>query len=85
MNVLSNSDAFAGLSNGHFLSKTPGACKTWDINADGYCRADAVASIVLKRLEDAVSDNDNILGELVFFPLRLIIKKAYIVTDSAFS
>lgn len=65
MNVLSNSDAFAGLSNGHFLSKTPGACKTWDVNADGYCRADAVASIVLKRLEDAVSDNDNILGELV--------------------
>jgi hypothetical protein len=37
-NVLTNSDAFAGLSNGHFLSKTPNACKTWDADADGYCR-----------------------------------------------
>lgn len=63
MNVLTNSDAFCGLSQGHFLSKTPGACKTWDVNADGYCRADAVASIVMKRLEDAEADNDNILGK----------------------
>jgi acyl transferase domain-containing protein len=62
MNVLTNSDAFAGLSNGHFLSKTPNACKTWDSEADGYCRADGVVSFVLKRLEDAEADNDNILG-----------------------
>lgn len=62
MNVLTNSDAFAGLSHGHFLSKTPGACKTWDCDADGYCRADGIGSIVLKRLEDAEADNDNVLG-----------------------
>lgn len=62
MNVLTNSDAFAGLSHGHFLTKTPNACKTWDSEADGYCRADGIGSIVLKRLEDAVADNDNILG-----------------------
>ncbi|KAI9376384.1 hypothetical protein BJX61DRAFT_392728 [Aspergillus egyptiacus] len=62
MNVLTNSDAFAGLSHGHFLSKTPGACKTWDVNADGYCRADGMGSIVMKRLEDAEADNDNIIG-----------------------
>ncbi|KAL4776690.1 hypothetical protein BDW60DRAFT_213360 [Aspergillus nidulans var. acristatus] len=62
MNVLTNSDAFAGLSHGHFLSKTPGACKTWDVNADGYCRADGIGSIVMKRLEDAEADNDNIIG-----------------------
>ncbi|KAI0403087.1 putative polyketide synthase [Xylaria palmicola] len=62
MNVLTNSDAFAGLSHGHFLSKTPNACKTWDSEADGYCRADGVASLVMKRLEDAEADNDNILG-----------------------
>ncbi|KAK8050737.1 Type I Polyketide synthases (Type I PKS) [Apiospora phragmitis] len=61
-NVLTNSDAFAGLSNGHFLSKTPNACKTWDSEADGYCRADAIASVVMKRLEDAIADNDRILG-----------------------
>ncbi|KAK2594652.1 hypothetical protein QQS21_007628 [Conoideocrella luteorostrata] len=65
MNVLTNSDAFAGLSNGHFLSKTPGACKTWDCDADGYCRADGVATVILKRLEDAEADNDNILGVIL--------------------
>ncbi|KAK4494421.1 hypothetical protein PRZ48_014719 [Zasmidium cellare] len=62
MNVLTNSDAFAGLSNGHFLTKGPNACKTWDSEADGYCRADAIGSLVMKRLEDAEADNDNILG-----------------------
>ncbi|MCJ1247985.1 Atrochrysone carboxylic acid synthase Agnpks1 [Trapelia coarctata] len=65
MNVLTNSDAFAGLSHGHFLSKTPNACKTWDCEADGYCRADGIASIVMKRLEDAEADNDNILGVIL--------------------
>lgn len=65
VNVLTNSDAFAGLSRGHFLSKIPGACKTWDCNADGYCRADGVISLVMKRLEDAQADNDNILGVIL--------------------
>ena len=65
MNVLSNSDAFAGLSQGHFLSKTPNACKTWDCEADGYCRADGVCSLVMKRLEDAEADNDNIIGVIL--------------------
>ena len=65
MNVLTNSDAFAGLSNGHFLTKTPNACKTWDCTADGYCRADGIGSIVLKRLEEAEADNDNILGVIL--------------------
>lgn len=64
VNVLTNSDAFAGLSNGHFLSKT-GGCKTWDSGADGYCRGDGIGSIVLKRLEDAEADHDNILGVIL--------------------
>jgi monodictyphenone polyketide synthase len=62
VNVLTNSDAFAGLSTGHFLTKGHNACKTWDDTADGYCRADGVGSMVIKRLEDAEADNDNILG-----------------------
>ena len=37
MNIISNSDVYAGLSKGHFLSPT-GGCKTWDEAADGYCR-----------------------------------------------
>ncbi|EDP47078.1 hypothetical protein KXW98_000949 [Aspergillus fumigatus] len=61
LNILTNSDGFAGLSRGHFLSKT-GGCKTFDCNADGYCRADGIGSIVLKRLDDAQRDNDHIFG-----------------------
>lgn len=65
VNVLTNCDGFAGLSQGHFLTKGPNACKTWDVLADGYCRADAIGSLVMKRLEDAEADNDNILGVIL--------------------
>jgi len=47
-----------------FLSKT-GGCKTFDANADGYCRADGVGTVVLKRLDDAETDNDNILAVIL--------------------
>lgn len=63
-NVLTNPDIFSGLSRGHFLSKT-GSCKTFDNDADGYCRGDGVATVILKRLEDAVMDNDPILGVIL--------------------
>lgn len=63
-NVLTAPDIFAGLSRGQFLSKT-GSCKTWDSKADGYCRADGVGSIVLKRLDDAITDKNNILGVIM--------------------
>ncbi|KAF1920326.1 hypothetical protein BDU57DRAFT_525429 [Ampelomyces quisqualis] len=61
LNVLTNPDIFSGLSKGQFLSKT-GSCKTYDNDADGYCRGDGCGSVVLKRYEDAVADKDNILG-----------------------
>lgn len=64
MNVLTNPDIFSGLSRGQFLSKT-GNCQTFDNEADGYCRGEAVASVVLKRLEDAEADKDNILGVIL--------------------
>ena len=64
MNVLTNPDIFSGLSRGQFLSKT-GNCQTFDNEADGYCRGEAVASVILKRLEDAEADNDNILGVIL--------------------
>ncbi|TGO24421.1 hypothetical protein BPAE_0103g00220 [Botrytis paeoniae] len=60
-NILTSSDLFSGLSRGGFLSPT-GGCKTFDDTADGYCRGDAVGTIILKRLEDAIDDNDNILS-----------------------
>ncbi|KAJ5345900.1 Acyl transferase/acyl hydrolase/lysophospholipase [Penicillium brevicompactum] len=62
-NFLTASDLFAGLSRGSFLSKT-GGCKTFDHDADGYVRADAVGVVVMKRLSDAVAERDNILAVL---------------------
>jgi iterative type I PKS product template protein len=61
LNVLTNPDIFSGLSKGQFLSKT-GSCKTYDNDADGYCRGDGCGSVVLKRYEDAIADKDNILA-----------------------
>ncbi|THC91909.1 hypothetical protein EYZ11_008639 [Aspergillus tanneri] len=61
LNIITDPDNYAGLGNGHFLSKT-GQCKVWDKDADGYCRSDGIGSVVIKRLEDAEADNDNILA-----------------------
>lgn len=65
-NVLTNPDIFSGLSKGHFLSKT-GSCKTFDDGADGYCRGDGVATVILKRMDDAIADRDPILGVIKGF------------------
>ncbi|KAH8600623.1 putative polyketide synthase [Bisporella sp. PMI_857] len=64
LSCMTNSDIFAGLSRGQFLSKK-GPCATFDNDADGYCRADACATVIIKRLEDAIADNDNILGVIL--------------------
>jgi naphtho-gamma-pyrone polyketide synthase len=61
LNIMTAPDLFAGLSRAQFLSKT-GPCKTFDNDADGFCRGDGVGTVVLKRLEDAEADNDPILG-----------------------
>lgn len=61
VNMLTNPDNHAGLDRGHFLSTT-GNCNTFDDGADGYCRADGVGTVLLKRLEDAQADNDPIVG-----------------------
>lgn len=60
-NVLTNPDMTTGLDKGHFLSTT-GNCKTFDESADGYCRGEGVATVILKRLEDALEDGDPIRG-----------------------
>jgi naphtho-gamma-pyrone polyketide synthase len=63
-NIMTNPDNFAGLDRGHFLSTTNN-CNTFDDNANGYCRADAVGTVILKRLEDAQADKDPIYGVLL--------------------
>ena len=62
--MITNPDNYCMLSRGHFLSKT-GQCKVWDKEADGYCRADGIGSVVIKRLEDAKADNDRIIATIV--------------------
>ncbi|MCJ1382994.1 hypothetical protein MMC17_006107 [Xylographa soralifera] len=64
LSVITNPDNYAMLCKGHFLSKT-GQCKVWDKSADGYCRSDGIGSIVIKRLEDAEADNDNIIATIL--------------------
>ena len=52
---------FIGLDRGHFLSPS-GQCKPFDASADGYCRGEGCGVFVLKRLSDAIGENDRILG-----------------------
>ncbi|KAF2169976.1 hypothetical protein M409DRAFT_35986 [Zasmidium cellare ATCC 36951] len=66
-NVLTNPDFTSGLDRGHFLSRT-GNCRTFDDSADGYCRGEGVVTFIMKRLEDALADND---------PIRAVILGAY--------
>lgn len=51
----------AGLARSHFLSPK-GQCRPFDVGADGYCRAEGCGIFVLKRLSDALADNDRVLG-----------------------
>jgi 3-oxoacyl-(acyl-carrier-protein) synthase len=60
-NILSTPHSFTSLSKSGVLSDT-GNCKTYRDDADGYCRADFSGAVVLKRLEDAITQNDNILA-----------------------
>lgn len=60
-NIIGYPHTWSALSKAGILSKT-GNCKTFRDDADGYCRADFVGSVVLKRLEDAVAHNDNVLA-----------------------
>lgn len=51
------------LAGATFLSPT-GACKPFDAKADGYCRGEAITSVFLKRMSDAIKDGNTILGSI---------------------
>ncbi len=44
---------------------TGGGCKTFDMSADGYARAEGINAIYIRPLRDAVNNND---------PVRAIIR-----------
>lgn len=51
----------SGLGRAGMVSSDSG-CRTFHDDADGYARKEGVGTVVLKRLEDAVADRDNIMG-----------------------
>ncbi|KAI4250705.1 MAG: hypothetical protein LQ352_005291, partial [Teloschistes flavicans] len=59
--VLVSPNSFSGLSRSGMISIT-GGCRTYHDDADGYARGEGVGVVVLKRVEDAIQENDNILG-----------------------
>jgi acyl transferase domain-containing protein len=59
--ILVSPNTFAGLSRSGMISNN-GGCRTYHDDADGYVRGKGIHVVVLKRLEDAYADNDNILG-----------------------
>ncbi|KXT11011.1 hypothetical protein AC579_1416 [Pseudocercospora musae] len=62
-NLLAAPEWYEGLGKGGFLSKA-GSCSTFAEYADGYCRGEAVAVVILKRQEDALNAKDNILATI---------------------
>ena len=58
-NLIQAPEQFMGTSAAGVLSGT-GTCHSFSADADGYGRADAVGALYLKRLSDAIRDNDPI-------------------------
>ena len=61
VNIITGINNFLDLAKAGFLSPT-GQCKPFDKAADGYCRSEGGALIVLKLLDRALADGDQILG-----------------------
>lgn len=59
VNVILRPETLIAMCKGGFLSRD-GRSKSFDSRADGYGRGEGAGVIVLKRLEDALADNDRI-------------------------
>lgn len=57
--VILNPESFIMESKLSMLSPT-GRSRMWDADADGYARGEGVATVVMKRLSDAIVDGDHI-------------------------
>lgn len=63
-NIFTSPYDYQNLAAAGFLS-TSGGCKPFDASADGYCRGEGVAAVVLKSLSKAIEEGDNIQGVIV--------------------
>ncbi|MEM9002217.1 MAG: type I polyketide synthase, partial [Cyanobacteria bacterium P01_F01_bin.86] len=61
VNLMLSPEVTVGFCKLKALSKD-GRCKTFDASADGYGRGEGCGIVVLKRLSDAVANQDNILA-----------------------
>ncbi|KFY00088.1 hypothetical protein O988_03530 [Pseudogymnoascus sp. VKM F-3808] len=61
VNIMTSPEWFQNLAGASFLSPT-GQCKPFDANADGYCRAEGVGAVFLKKLSAAIADGNQVLG-----------------------
>ncbi len=61
VHLLMSPDFSISFSKARMLS-FDGRCKTFDISADGFVRGEGCGIVVLKRLSDAVADQDNIIA-----------------------
>ncbi|PWY78031.1 hypothetical protein BO94DRAFT_588334 [Aspergillus sclerotioniger CBS 115572] len=62
-NAITSPLGFDNLNGASFLSPT-GPCKPFDAKADGYCRGEGFAAIVIKKMSDALAAGDPILGTI---------------------
>lgn len=64
VNVLTGVHNFLDLAKAGFLSPT-GQCKPFDVAADGYCRGEGCALVLLRPLKEAVAEGQQILGVIL--------------------
>jgi acyl transferase domain-containing protein/acyl carrier protein/2-polyprenyl-3-methyl-5-hydroxy-6-metoxy-1,4-benzoquinol methylase len=81
-NVISSPFDYQNLNAAGFLSPS-GQCKPFDSNADGYCRGEAVAVVVLKPLATAIEDGDNIVGVVTGFGANQNINDSHITVPNS--
>ena len=63
-NVMTRAEYPMGMCKGHFLSRD-GECKSFDARGDGYGRGEGAAAVLLKPLDRAIADGDQVLATVV--------------------